>query len=150
MKVILLQDVAKIGRRHQVVEVPDGYARNKLIPMRAALPATPEHLARLKAQVTQAQAQQASDAAVLLQSVEGLTATPLSITAPANEQGHLFKQVSAKDIAAAAAMAHHPLPLAALVLTEPIKSVGDHTVTVKTPHGEKPLVVTVVAAPHNN
>jgi len=146
MKVILLQDVAKIGRRHQVVEVPDGYARNKLIPMRAALPATPEQLAKLKAQVAQAEAQQASDTAALLHSLERLTAAPLSITAPANEQGHLFKQVGVKDIAAAAAAVHSPLPISALVLEAPIKAVGSHAVVVKTPQGDQTITVTVVAA----
>ncbi len=146
MKVILLQDVAKIGRRHQVVEVPDGYARNKLIPMRAALPATPEQLAKLKAQVVQAQAQHASDAAALLASLEQLATTPLTITAAANAQGHLFKQVGAKDIAAAAAAAGSPVPVAALQVAAPIKSLGVHAVAVKTSQGDKELVVTIVAA----
>lgn len=146
MKVILLQDVAKIGRRHQVVEVPDGYARNKLIPMRAALPATPEQLSKLKAQVAQAQAQHASDAAALLASLEQLATTPLTITAAANAQGHLFKQVGAKDIAAAAALAGSPLPVAALQVDVPIKSLGVHTVAVKTSQGDKELVVTILAA----
>lgn len=145
MKVILLQDVAKIGRRHQVVEVPDGYARNKLIPMRAALPATPEQLAKLKAQVAQAAAQQASDAAALAVSLERLLATTLTITATANAQGHLFKQVGTKDVAAAAAAAGSPLPVSALHLAAPIKAVGPHPVTVKTPHGEQEFIVTVVA-----
>ncbi len=146
MKVILLQDVAKIGRRHQVVEVPDGYARNKLIPMRAALPATPEQLSKLKAQVAQAQAQHASDAAALLASLERLSVTPLTITAAANEQGHLFKQVGAKDIAAAAAAAGSPLPVSALMLDVPIKALGTHVLKVKTSVGDKELAVMVVAA----
>jgi len=145
MKVILLQDVAKIGRRHQVVEVPDGYARNKLIPMRAALPATPEQLAKRKAHVAQAAAQQALDAAALHTSLDRLQATTLTITAAANEQGHLFKQVGPKDIAAAAAIAGSPLPLSALVVDTPIKAVGVHVVKVKTPPGVAELVVTVVA-----
>ena len=145
MKVILLQDVAKIGRRHDVVEVPDGYARNKLIPMRAALPATVEQLAKLKAQVAHVSAQQAADAAALLTSLGRLRATALTLTAAANDQGHLFKQVGVKDIASAAAAAGSPLPLSALIVDVPIKAVGTHAVVVKTPHGVEELKVTVIA-----
>lgn len=146
MKVILLQDVAKIGRRHQVVEVPDGYARNKLIPMRAALPATPEQLARLKAQVAQAAAQQAADATALTDSLARLAQAPLQISVAANEQGHLFRQIAAKDIAAAAAAAGSPLPVAAIVIAEPIKTVGTHEVTVRLGKVTGPVLLTVVAA----
>ncbi len=146
MKVILLQDVAKIGRRHSVVEVPDGYARNKLIPMRAALPATPEQLAKLKAQVAQAAAQVAADTAALTASLGELTKTPLVIMVTANEQGHLFKQVTAKDVAAAAATAGHPVPVAAITITAPIKTVGEHTVSVRVGTGAVPLVIIVTAA----
>ena len=47
MKVILLKDVAKIGRRHEVAEVPDGYALNMLIPKGLAKAGTPENIKKL-------------------------------------------------------------------------------------------------------
>ena len=56
MKVILLQDVAKIGKRFETVDVPDGYALNMLIPKRMAEPATPENLKRVDARRTKAAA----------------------------------------------------------------------------------------------
>ncbi len=48
MKVILLQDVAKIGRRYSIVEVNDGYALNQLMPKKLAEPATPANVARVE------------------------------------------------------------------------------------------------------
>lgn len=144
MKVILLQDVAKIGRRYAVAEVPDGFARNKLIPMKAAIPATPENLARYRAQRERTEAtKQASEAAVkeaLSQLVAGVT-----VTAETNAQGHLFKQVSAKEIAAATMAAGAAVPESAIDIKTPIKSIGVHMVGVAHGTARGELSVTVVA-----
>lgn len=145
MKVILLQDVAKIGRRYAVAEVPDGFARNKLIPMKAALPATPENLARYRAQRERVEASKQASAAAVAEGLAQLAVAGVVVAAEANAQGHLFKQVSAKEIAAATAAAGSALPETAIEIASPIKSVGVHVVTVVqgTTRGE--LTVTVTA-----
>ncbi len=61
MQVILLQDVAKIGRRFDVVNVADGYGLNKLIPQGMAKPATPENIKKIKAQSASNEASQSSN-----------------------------------------------------------------------------------------
>lgn len=144
MKVILLQDVAKIGRRFAVVEVPDGFARNKLIPMKSALPATPENLSRYRAQSERALASKQASAAALGESLARLSGG-VTVSVEANAQGHLFKQVSAKDIAKAAEASGSPLPEGAIEIAAPIKSVGDHIVKVSSGSVKGDLTVTVVA-----
>ena len=98
MKIILLQDVAKIGRRHEVVQVPDGYALNQLIPRKMAQPATADNLKRIqKMQHDKAVSAQAG-ADNFMSAVQVLQATKLQVKAQANEQGHLFKAVSQKEL----------------------------------------------------
>jgi large subunit ribosomal protein L9 len=130
MKVILTRDVASIGRRHAVVEVPDGYARNKLIPMGAALPATKEMLAKHHATLTHEAQLKDREVAALKTSIEILTSTPVVITMPANEQGHLFRAVTKEDISAATVALGAPVPSTAVVVSTPIKTLGDHDVTI--------------------
>jgi large subunit ribosomal protein L9 len=131
MKVILLRDVAKLGKRGSVVEVPDGYALNKLVPQKMAQPATPENLKRVTAVATQTAAHVASDAADLTAAVAALATTGVEIKVEANAQDHLFKAVKAADIAAATVRQGHPIKVEAIHLTEPIKALGTYAVAVK-------------------
>lgn len=128
MKVILVRDVAKIGRRNQIVEVPDGYAQNKLIPQKLALPATPQNLKRIEALHAGVAASKDAKESVFLASAKKLEGMQLTIQAEANEQGHLFKAIHEKDIAAAAASLGTPLEVASIKISETIKSVGTHTI----------------------
>jgi large subunit ribosomal protein L9 len=146
MKVILLQDVAKIGRRHTVVEVPDGFARNRLIPSKLAVPATPDMMGRYKAQRDHAEGEKKQQAASLSESLKVLATTPVIVTAEANDKGHLFKQVSKEAIAAATVLAGAPVPAGALVIDTPLKALGEHVVSVKQGEVKGQFTVTVVAA----
>lgn len=146
MKVILLQDVARIGRRHTVVEVPDGFARNRLIPSKLAVAATPDMMGRYKAQRDHAEGEKKLQAASLSESLKTLANTPVTVTAEANEKGHLFKQVSKEAIAAATVLAGAPVAASALVIDAPVKALGEHTVAVKQGDVKGQFIVTVVAA----
>ncbi|MFM2339981.1 MAG: hypothetical protein RLZZ360_617 [Candidatus Parcubacteria bacterium] len=130
MKVILLRDVARLGKRFSVVEVPDGFALNKLIPQGQAQPATPENLKRVQARNKEVAAHQAADEAGLKTALKALAESPLSIKVEANAQGHLFQAVKTADIALAAAAAGHPIEVAVLHIETPIKSLGEHAVGV--------------------
>lgn len=141
MKVILLQDVAKIGRRHEVAEVPDGYALNMLIPKGMAEPATPENLKRQKARsqvVSAAVAASDSDFAVALEKLAGVT---LTVAAEVNEQGHLFEALKPGAIVTSAAEHGAVLNEAQVVLPDPIKEAGTHTITLT--HGQQSGVITI-------
>ncbi|MFW6210301.1 MAG: 50S ribosomal protein L9 [Patescibacteria group bacterium] len=144
MKVILLQDVAKIGKRSDVVEVPNGYALNQLIPKGMAQPATKQNQKR----VAQLQAQAAQEAAAageaFAATVASLQAQPLQLVTEANEQGHLYQGLGAKEIATAAAERQLTLPESWVSLAQPIKEVGEHTVTLS--HGQETADITVSVA----
>lgn len=131
MKVILLRDVAKLGGRFSVVDVPAGYAQNKLIPQGMAQPATPENLKRIEKQSTV----KAADAAGAEEQFKALTAqlkdTPIVLTVDANEKGHLFQAVKVADIVTAASTAGLTVVPDTVHITEPIKAVGTHAVPLQ-------------------
>lgn len=99
MKVILLQDVRKIGKKHEVKEVPDGYARNFLIAKKLAKAATPDAIAKVQKEAGQKASKQAIQQDLLRKNVAELHAKTLEIKVGANDKGGLFKAIKAKDIA---------------------------------------------------
>lgn len=128
MKVILLQDVAKIGKRFSITEVPDGYALNQLIPKKLAEPATPINLKRIeRRQATLAATKEASDTRFDA-AVAALGETVVTVSVEANEQGHLFQAVHEADIIAAATASGVAIDRSMLKIPSPIKSVGEHEV----------------------
>ncbi|MBI2217999.1 MAG: 50S ribosomal protein L9 [Candidatus Rokubacteria bacterium] len=131
MKVILLDDVTKVGRRGDVRDVADGYARNFLIPKKLALSATQGNLKNLE----HIRRQQADKAARIRQDAEGLKARVESLTfetqRQASEEGKLFGSVTAQDIAEFLAANGVKLERRRIVLDEPIKTLGDHSVGVR-------------------
>jgi large subunit ribosomal protein L9 len=131
MRVILLDDVAKLGRRGEVREVADGYARNYLLPKKLALPATPgtlrslEHL-RLQ---QEAKAQRVrGEAEALRARIEALV---FEARRQASEEGRLFGSVTAQDVVEFLASQGVSVERRRVVLEEPIKSLGETTVTVR-------------------
>jgi large subunit ribosomal protein L9 len=131
MKVILLRDVAKIGKRSTIVEVPDGYALNQLIPKKWAEPATPHNVKRINNLKAGSEATDLLDAQQYETALSAINQLPLSVTWDANEQGHLFKAVHAEDIVAAASARSIRLMADHLVIETPIKSLGIHQVGLR-------------------
>ncbi len=129
MKVILLRDVAKLGRRHTIVDVPDGYGANKLIPQGLAKPATPENVKAVLARAG-AVAQQAEVATMQFKEVlQALATKVVIISAGANDSGRLFEAVKPEVVATAVANAAGlPVSVRDISIDAPIKHVGTHTV----------------------
>ncbi len=131
MQVILREDVEKLGKIGDTVKVRDGYARNYLIPMKKAIEATPknlralEHAKKMVADRLRRLKKEAANAAERLKSVS------VVIKAKAGEEGKLFGAVTAKDIAEAVAAQGLELDRRKILLDEPIKRLGEHTVPVK-------------------
>lgn len=144
MKVILLQDVAKLGRRFSEVTVPDGHALNFLIPKGMAEGATPQNRKKLAAQIANQTASQAADDEALKLAAVTFTESPLIIEAEANEQDHLFQAVKPEMIVAAAAKRSIMLDAGQVHPTEPIKSLGEHKVTIGTPSADTVITISVV------
>lgn len=132
MKVILQQDVKGQGRKGQLVDVSDGYARNFLLPKKLAVIATAENLNTMKQQEKARKAQQAAEKAeaeALSKKLESLT---VKVAAKAGEGGRLFGAVTAKEISECLAQ-QHGLNIAKtkLVLDEPIKACGGYKIKAK-------------------
>ena len=132
MKVILQQDVKGQGKKGQLVDVSDGYARNFLLPKKLAVIATAENLNTMKQQEKARKAQQAAEKAeaeALSKKLESLT---VKVAAKAGEGGRLFGAVTAKEISECLAQ-QHGLNIAKtkLVLDEPIKAFGSYQVKAK-------------------
>ena len=101
MKVILQQDVRGQGKKGQLVEVSDGYARNFLLPKKLAVPATAENVNTMKQQEKARQAQMAAEKAEAQALAEKLKSIQVKLTAKAGEGGRLFGAVTSKEIAEA-------------------------------------------------
>ena len=98
MKVILQQDVRGQGKKGQLVEVSDGYARNFLLPKKLAVPATAENVNTMKQQEKARQAQMAAEKAEAQALAEKLKSIQVKLTAKAGEGGRLFGAVTAKEV----------------------------------------------------
>ena len=129
MKVILLNNIKKLGSRFDVIDVADGFAQNFLIPQKKALPATPENLGN----IDQIKSEQAGAIAEERQEVEvvikALADVSLTYTALANEQGGLYESISTATIAELLKdQANLDLDEAYINLESAIKSTGEFEV----------------------
>lgn len=146
MKVILLQDVAKVGKRFEVVEVPNGHALNLLIPQRKAQPATPENVKRIEARRTKAAADAGASMDTFTQAAEALSTEPLVIKAETNEQGHMFESLKVASIVAAAKERGVEVAESMVVLAKPIKEVGEHTIGLEYGGEQKDITLVIEKA----
>ena len=132
MKVILQQDVKGQGKKGQLVDVSDGYARNFLLAKKLAVLATPENVNTMKQQEKAKKAQEAAEKAeaqAIAKKLEGLT---VNVVAKAGEGGRLFGAVTAKEVSEALAAQHGiTINKAKLVLDEPIKACGGYQIKAK-------------------
>ena len=145
MKVILLRDVAKIGKRYEVVEVPDGFALNKLIPRKDAEAATPAGLKRVANMSLKHTTDKASILASLKKITVDLSTDILAVPMQANQQGHLFQAVHVDDVVNAAKLRGVTIPKTYVTFAQPIKSTGEHQVQLKD-QGETFLLPIMVVA----
>lgn len=90
MKIILLKDIAKLGRKYDVKNVSDGYALNLLIPKGAAVAATPDALKRLEAERSKIEGERKVQEELIAKNISGLQDVTLTIVGKANDKGHLF------------------------------------------------------------
>ena len=132
MKVILNQDVKGQGKKGQLIEASDGYARNFLLPRKLAVAATAENLNTMKQQEKAKKAQEAAEKAEAQAVAEQLKAIVVKVTAKAGSGGRLFGAVTSKEIAECL-KAQYGLDVAKskIVQEEPIKSFGTYDLKCK-------------------
>lgn len=147
MKVILLQNIAKLGAAYDVKNVSPGHAQNFLIPKGLVEFATPEAIAALEEKKRALAEKVKGEIEVVAKAFETLGDEGIEITEKANAKGHLFKGISAEDIAKAfAAKTHTELNAAYIQLAEPLKEVGEHSIAVKMGESEYSIKLTIVAS----
>lgn len=132
MKVILLQDVKALGKKGQIVNVSDGYARNKILPQKLGVEANSKNLNDLKLQNQHADkvAQENLEAAQKL--AEDLKGKQVTLKIKSGEGGKTFGSVSTKEIAAAAKeQLQLELDKKKMQLAEPIRTLGFHEVPIR-------------------
>lgn len=140
MKIILLKDLHKVGKKYEVVTVADGYALNSLIPSRVAEIATDktvEKYTKLKEVESAARLLKEEE---LVKELGTIASKEFTIEAKANDQGHLFASVHKEEVGAAIGVDPEYI-----TIPNPIKEVGEHTVVVAVKDSSKEVKVTVVA-----
>lgn len=136
MKVILMQNVPKLGSKFDIKEVSSGYAANFLFPRGLAENATPAKLKQLDTQIKQSTEEKKIQEELLTKNIESLNGVEIEINVKANEKGHLFKGIHQDEIVEALKeQGHIDITSDMIVLENPIKAVGDFVIKVKV--GEK-------------
>ena len=132
MKIILLQDEKKLGKKGEIIEVSDGYARNYVLPKKIGVEATPKNLNDLKLQKANADKvalEQLNDANAL---AEVLGEKTVEVKMKAGEGGRAFGSVSSKEIAAECKAQHGiEIDKKKILLPEALKNFGMYEVSIK-------------------
>ena len=131
MKVILTQDVKGKGKKGQMIEVSDGYARNFMLPKKLAIEATADAINTMKMNDKATQERIAREKAEALEISKKLRAMTLVVKAKGGGAGRLFGAVTNAEIASALEKQGVKLDKRKIVLNETIKNVGTYTATCK-------------------
>ncbi|MBR7181901.1 MAG: 50S ribosomal protein L9 [Clostridia bacterium] len=132
MKVILLADVKGQGKRDQMVEVSDGYARNFLFPRKLAIPADNQSMSELRNKQAAAQHKIDTERAAAREIAAKLEGIKLVFKLGAGADGRLYGSVTSKDIAEALASQHKiTVDKRKISLSDPIKAYGDYDLDVR-------------------
>ncbi len=131
MKVILMQDVKGKGKKGQLLEISDGYARNFLLPRKLAIEATPDAINTMRMNDKATQERIAREKAEALATAKVLREMTVTVTAKGGGAGRLFGSVTNQEISDALSKQGIKLDKRKIVISDPIKSVGTYTVTCK-------------------
>ena len=131
MKVILTQDVRGQGKRGQMIEVSDGYARNFLLPRKLAQEATADNINTMRMNDKATQERQARERAEAMELAKRMKAMTLTVYAKGGGAGRLFGSVTSQEIADALQSQGITLDKRKIVIDEPIKNVGTYTIRCK-------------------
>jgi large subunit ribosomal protein L9 len=145
MKVILLKDVRKVGRKDEIKNVADGYAINFLLRQNLAVAATPDKVAVLEKHQTAAREAEEAREAELDGIVQHLANERVELAVRATPKGGLFKSIGAADISrAVAAQKKVNIPADCIVLKDLIKTVGEHRLVLASAHAKAEITIAVI------
>jgi len=132
MKIILLKDVAKVGKRYETKEISDGYALNLLIPKGLAVAATSDMVKKFELERSRDEGERKIRQELLLKNLKELEGVTVTMTEKANEKGHLFAGVHKLEIIPEIQkQTRIQIDAEHMILEKPIKEVGVHEIQVK-------------------
>lgn len=143
MKVILLKDVKGLGKKNDIKEVSDGYARNFLLKTGSAKEATSTNVNSLNIAKSAEQHRKSVEKAEAMELAKKLNATTVTVKVKVGETGKLFGALNTQAISDALAKMGIELDKKKIVLADPIKSIGVYEVAVK-PYAEVSAKLKVV------
>ncbi|MFR3484569.1 MAG: 50S ribosomal protein L9 [Clostridia bacterium] len=128
MKILLLEDVKKLGKKGEIMEVSDGYAKNYIIPKKLGKEATKEVINEWSIKSKPEKEREAEEAKAL---AETLSKTVVVIKTKSGEGGRLFGSITSKDIAEALLKMDLNVDKKKIFVKDPIKAIGNYSVEVK-------------------
>ena len=146
MEVILRDDVRSLGKAGDLVRVKPGFARNYLLPQGLAYEATEGNKKRIAAESRARAARLSTEKAGAEAFAAQLGALSLSLAGKAGEEGRLFGSITAQDVADALEAQGHTVDRRRIELDQPIKTLGEHTVSIRL-HQEVQASVRVTVVP---
>lgn len=131
MKVLLKQDVAKIGKKGQILDVKEGYARNFLIPGGLAVEASGGAMKQIEEEKKASDRHKAKEKEEAQDLAKKIGAVSILLKHKAGEEGRLFGSITSAEIAEALKQKSFNIDKKKIVLDEPIRLVGDYEVKIK-------------------
>ena len=132
MKVILLQDIKNVGKREQMIEANDGYARNYLFPKKLAIEATKDNLAKLQAKKTSEANKKKAEIEANKKIAKRLEEIELTIKAKVGENNKIFGGITSKEISETLKKEYEiEIDKKKITIKETIKNLGRYTADIK-------------------
>ena len=144
MKVILLDDVLNVGKKFEIKEVSDGYARNSLIPKGLVKPATPEALKWLEIQKEIEEKQSEDKLKEVEEKVSSIDGQEVTIEMKVGDKGELFESVSSQKIIEKLKEMGYEVKKSQIDLKEPIKELGEYRVKLHFDHNLEAEISVIV------
>ncbi|MGB9835341.1 MAG: 50S ribosomal protein L9 [Candidatus Saccharicenans sp.] len=144
MKVILLENVEKVGRKGDILEVAPGFARNYLIPRRLAMEVTPANLKMVEMQQKALRKKLEKERLTYQELIKKLNEVTLTFYRRSSEKDVIFGSVSAADIQEELAKLGFEIDKKKIILDEPIKRLGTFTVPIKVYHEDRAEIKVIV------
>lgn len=144
MKVILLQDIEKLGKKDEVKEVADGYARNFLLVRKLAIPATKEALKELEFRKELAAKKAEEELKEVQEIAKNLDGLEIEIPVKIDESGQAYGSLTIPKISKILKEKGFNITRSQIKLEKPIKEVGEYDLTVELPHGLEAKIKVIV------
>jgi large subunit ribosomal protein L9 len=149
MRIVLREDIEKLGRRGEVLDVAAGFARNFLLPKGKALRATKDNRIKFESMKTQLETRNLELKGEAEKVAEKLNGQSFVVIRQAAETGHLYGSVSPRDLVAILETGGFTVPRGQIALNTPIKTIGLHKVPIAL-HPEIDVTVTINVARSND